>query len=80
MPTRMAVALVPVICLPSCLLCPAVVSPGRYDEVQRRGLKPGWNPVETACGGYASPSPGSLVRAVRVALTFSAREVARLSS
>ena len=39
-------------------LCPAVVSPGGYDEVQRRGLKPGWNPVETACGGYASPSPG----------------------
>src|SRR5258708_11517779 len=59
---------------------PAGVWPGGYDEVQSRRLKPGWNPVETACGGYASQSRVSSVRGARAALTCSAREVARPSS
>lgn len=39
-------------------LCPAVVSPGGYDEVQRRGLKPGWNPVETRARRLRQPVAG----------------------
>src|SRR5260370_27295610 len=56
---------------------PAGVWPGGYDEVQPRRVQPGWTPVYTACGRYATQARGSAVRGARAARACSAIQAAR---